>query len=309
MSNRHLARTIALQTLFEWDFHHRSKKLFELLEKNKKQFAPEFDDQDFTERLIKGVTKNLSEIDELIQKFAPEWPIDQITIVDRNILRIGTFELKYDYSMPPRVAINESIELAKAFGGESSYRFVNGVLGAIYKDAEESGELSKLYEGNPSKTTNDSNESREQPKEVSVGGVVFRKEGKAYHIALIKDAVGKWTFPKGKIGDTIENETIESALVRELKEEIGLTRRRVIEPVGSIDVTVHPPGKQPYPKRIYYYLVETDQPTLQSENSVTVQDARWFVFDEAERVLDYENSKSILRKAKEKIDNLSKNEP
>ncbi len=307
MSNRHLARTIALQTLFEWDFHHRSKKLFELLKKNQEQFAPEFDDQGFTEQLVKGVTKNLDKIDDLIQKFAPEWPIDQITIIDRNILRLGTFELKYDPTMPPRVAINEAIELAKAFGGESSYRFVNGVLGAIYRDAEASGDIcgdNSLKQRD--KNSTDVKQAVMEPQEISVGGVVYRKEGSKYYIALIKDAIDKWTFPKGKIGDNIKDETIESALTRELNEEIGLTNQKIIAPIGSIDVTVHPPGLPPYPKRIYYYLVETTQQHLRGEDSVTVKDARWFPSDEAMQVLSYENSKEILKDAIKKIDELNK---
>lgn len=290
MSNRHLARTIALQTLFEWDFHHRSKKLFDLLEKNKTQFAPEFDDEGFTEHLVKGVTKHLTDIDVLIQKFAPEWPLDQITVIDRNILRVGAFELKYDTTMPPRVAINEAIELAKAFGGESSYRFINGVLGAIYKDAEQSGELPVLQQETPP-------EPAPEPQEVSVGGIVYRAEAGQYHIALIKDAIDKWTFPKGKIGDTVEGETIEDALTRELNEEIGLTQQRIVAPAGTIDVTVHPPGKPPYPKRIYYYLVETTQTQLLPEHSKTVKDAQWFPYDEAVSILGYENTKSVLQEA------------
>ncbi|NQT49557.1 transcription antitermination factor NusB [Candidatus Kuenenbacteria bacterium] len=135
MSNRHLARTIALQTLFEWDFKGKKKKqLDELIEYNFQAFAPEFNDHSFTEKIVQGVIKNLKEIDGFVEKYAPEWPIDQITIVDRNILRIGIYELIFDLNIPSKVAINEAIETAKAFGGESSGKFVNGVLGSIYKD-------------------------------------------------------------------------------------------------------------------------------------------------------------------------------
>ncbi len=138
MSNRHLGRTLAMQTLYEWDFNN--KKLTDLTavaEANIEKFAPGFDDKDFTFSIIKGVLKHQAEINALITKYAPEWPLEQITVVDRNILRIGVYELKFVEDIPPKVAINEAIELAKTFGGESSGKFVNGVLGAIYKDMDD----------------------------------------------------------------------------------------------------------------------------------------------------------------------------
>ena len=135
MSNRHLARTIAMQTLFSWDFNGKQEKdLNDLIEQNFKQFAPKFNDHGFVKCIINGVIKHEVEIDKYITKYATEWPLDQITIVDRNILRIGVYELVFDQDIPSKVAINEAIEIAKTFGGESSGKFVNGVLGAIYKD-------------------------------------------------------------------------------------------------------------------------------------------------------------------------------
>ncbi len=135
MSNRHLARTIALQSLYQWDFNGREDNdLTELIKKNLQEFAPQFDDKGFIENLVNGVLKNQPEIDQLISKYAPEWPLEQITMVDRNVLRMGIYEMKFDEEIPEKVAINEAIELAKAFGGESSGKFVNGVLGSIYKD-------------------------------------------------------------------------------------------------------------------------------------------------------------------------------
>lgn len=134
MSNRHLARTVAMQTLYEWDFKERKQSLVELTRHNLKEFAPDFNDGGFSERIVKGVEQNQPDIDKVIERYAPEWPIHQITIVDRNILRIGVYELKFTKDIPPKVAINEAIELAKSFGGESSGRFVNGVLGAVFKD-------------------------------------------------------------------------------------------------------------------------------------------------------------------------------
>ncbi len=137
MSNRHLARTIVVQALYQWDFNGQVDNAIEIMKRDKEQFAPDFDDAGFIEHLINGVLENKESIDQLIVKFAPEWPLDQITTIDRNILRLGTFELRFDENIPAKVAINESIELAKTFGGESSGKFVNGVLGAIYKDGGE----------------------------------------------------------------------------------------------------------------------------------------------------------------------------
>jgi N utilization substance protein B len=134
MSNRHLARTIALQTLFAWDFNGKKNKNTEsIINDNFQNFAPNFDDGGFVSNLVKGVTDHLEEIDKSIVLYATEWPLDQITTIDRNILRLGIFELVYT-EIPPRVAINEAIEVAKSFGGDASGKFINGVLGAIYND-------------------------------------------------------------------------------------------------------------------------------------------------------------------------------
>lgn len=140
MSNRHLARTVAMQSLYEWDFKGKENNtLSGITEKNLKNLAPGLAEADFVTKLTSAIEKKLDEIDKTIQGYAPEWPIDQITVIDRNILRIGIYELTLDTSIPPKVAINEAIELAKSFGGASSGKFVNGVLGSIYKDMEEQG--------------------------------------------------------------------------------------------------------------------------------------------------------------------------
>lgn len=139
MSQRHLARTIALQVLAEWDFNKSVLQIKvdikKITQRNLKEIAPySFEGKKFSEKLIKGVFDNLSQIDTYIKKYAPQWPIKQITLVDRNILRIGIFELIFLKETPPKVAINEAIEVAKTFGGHTSGKFVNGVLGAIYED-------------------------------------------------------------------------------------------------------------------------------------------------------------------------------
>ena len=142
MANRHLSRTIAMQTLFAWDFNGQKKEnIDQVIEENFNNFAPQFNDHGFVKDTINGVLDNLEEIDNNIRKYATEWPLEQITIVDRNVMRIGIYELLYNEKIPPRVAINEAIEIAKAFGGESSGKFVNGVLGAIYNNMPEAEKI------------------------------------------------------------------------------------------------------------------------------------------------------------------------
>ena len=134
-----------MQTLFEWDFRgERSDLLGKIFDHNKAEFAPDFDDGNFAEELIKNVLEHRVDIDHYMVRFAPEWPIPQITIVDRTVLRIGIYELVFAKNIPAKVGINEAIELAKTFGGESSGRFVNGVLGAIYREMVEKGQVKEI---------------------------------------------------------------------------------------------------------------------------------------------------------------------
>ncbi len=128
-----------MQTLYLWDFDDKKGgDLTKILKVNIKEFAPNFDNEgkEFINQIIKGVKENIEKIDGYIAKYAPDWPINQITIVDRNILRIGIYELIFNKEIPEKVAINEAIEIAKAYGGEASGKFVNGVLGAIYNDLQ-----------------------------------------------------------------------------------------------------------------------------------------------------------------------------
>lgn len=140
MANRRLQRSIAMQSLFEWDFNGEKRdNILSIVDRNIKDLAVGIEETDLILNLVEGVLKNQHDIDELIEQCAPEWPLSQITVVDRNILRIGIHELLYgNYeSVPPKVAINESIELAKTFGGPNSSKFVNGVLGTIYREMGE----------------------------------------------------------------------------------------------------------------------------------------------------------------------------
>lgn len=139
MATRHLIRSIVLQSLYEWDFYDKKADLAQIMEDNLDEFGPGIDEPEFAWRLLKGVIDHLPQLDELIKTYANEWPLDQIAIVDRNILRIGLYELIYAdrNEVPPKVAINEAIEVAKNYSGQNSPRFINGVLGTIYKELEE----------------------------------------------------------------------------------------------------------------------------------------------------------------------------
>ncbi|MCA9376163.1 MAG: transcription antitermination factor NusB [Candidatus Doudnabacteria bacterium] len=135
MANRHLLRTITMQSLYEWDFYGRdTERLPEFAAKNLDEFARGAEEADYVANTLEGVLEHIEDIDEVITKSAPEWPLDQITMVDRNILRLGIYELVYNDDIPPKVAINEAINLGKTFGGKSSGRFINGVLGTVYRE-------------------------------------------------------------------------------------------------------------------------------------------------------------------------------
>jgi len=125
-----------MQSLYEWDFYGKKNDLTKIVEKNIKEFGAGLEDVSFIWQLTIGVIQNLAELDKIIEKAAPEWPIEQINIIDRNVLRIGLYELLYEKKeeVPSKVAINEAIELAKTFSGENSGKFVNGVLGTVYKE-------------------------------------------------------------------------------------------------------------------------------------------------------------------------------
>ena len=138
-SNRHLGRIVAMQTLYEFDFRGGEDGQIEIapiLERNLGEFRSSIDDTAFVEDVVTGVRTNQTAIDGIITPAAHEWPIDQIAKIDKAVLRIGVYELVIKRDVPPKVAINEAVELAKTFGGENSSKFVNGVLGTIYRNSD-----------------------------------------------------------------------------------------------------------------------------------------------------------------------------
>ncbi|MDD5710486.1 MAG: transcription antitermination factor NusB [Candidatus Colwellbacteria bacterium] len=139
MATRQLGRGIAIQSLYEWDFYGRKEDIEKIVVRNLEEFAPGFSEREFIESLTKGVTSKIDELDKIIEASAPDWPIEKLPIIDRNALRIGLYELLYAdrKEVPPRVAINEAIELAKTYGGQNSGKFINGVMGTVYREIGE----------------------------------------------------------------------------------------------------------------------------------------------------------------------------
>lgn len=154
-SNRHLGRIIALQTLYEYDFRSeagdKSLDIDEITARNIGRYSETVEDTEFIQRLIEGVVKTAAALDKELQPVAPEWPIEQIARMDRLVLRIGLWELKHESDVPPKVVINEAVELAKAFGGENSSKFINGVLGTLLKQETEAKAKPKKAKATPKK--------------------------------------------------------------------------------------------------------------------------------------------------------------
>ena len=269
MANRHLSRSIVLQSLFEWDFSSKNlNEAHEIFLRNIEEFAPGAGDMPFMENLMNGVLETRKDIDHIIEKAAPDWPIDKISVVDRNILRLGLYELLFaDRSqVPPKVAINEAIELSKTFGGDTSSKFVNGVLGAVYKELGEPGK------DQTSKAKNKNQTSSQVLNEYLGGAVVYAKDGEDVYLALVHDVFGRWTLSKGKIEP---DENVEVGTIRGIKEELGLYVK-LGEKLGENEYIAYHPEKGKIKKHVTYYLAESDFVDIDRENKGGLDDAKWF---------------------------------
>ena len=290
MANRHLSRSIVLQTLFEWDLNDLEKKSApEALKRNVEEFAPNKTDFAFMEKLLDGILQKQSELDLVIEKAAPDWPLDRISPVDRNILRLGLYELLFAdrAEVPSKVAINEAIELAKQFGGENSSRFINGVLGAVYKEM-----------GEPGKDEVGKKRKREVPFEempiLRLGGaVVYAKHNGEIYLALVHDIFGHWTLSKGKIED---NESLEEGAIREIKEEIGLDIE-IEEKLGDNEYVASKPDVGKHRKQVTYFLGKSEFKDLVLENKGGLDDAQWFKIQDILDLNFYEDILPIVTKA------------
>jgi N utilization substance protein B len=271
MANRHLARSVVLQTLFEWDFNgNNDNNTQDVLLRNIEEFAPGVSELAFMQMILRGVLEKRKEIDSIIEKAAPDWPLDKIAIVDRNILRMGLFELLFvDRSeVPAKVAINEAIELGKSFGGETSGKFVNGVLGAVYKELGEPGKEDE----SPKKKKDIPFE--EMPIEQKVGAVVFAESDGQIYFGLVHDVFGHWTLSKGGLQ---EGEDDEAGLKRVIKEEMNLDLKNVKLLLGETEYVANHPEKGKHRKQVRYYLVESDYGDIKLQEGKSGLDAaQWF---------------------------------
>lgn len=270
MANRHLSRSVVMQTLFEWDFNGKKNTDLEpILKRNCLEFAVDSGDDPFMHKLAEGVVKKYLDLDKIITKAAPDWPLDKIATIDRNILRIGLFELLFGdkLEVPPKVAINEAIELAKTYGGENSGKFINGVLGAVYKELGEPGKDQKTKSKRAEEIPFD-----ELPIERLVGAVVYAKRGDDLFLALVHDVFGRWTLSKGH---NKEGEADEDAIVRKVKEEIGID---VVskDKLGANEYVATYPEKGKVRKQVSYYLAEATYTDLKLGESGGLDDAKWF---------------------------------
>lgn len=292
MANRHLARSVVLQVLFERDAAGAGLSFEELVARLKSysdEFGARESDMPFMKQLLQTAIAKQKEIDTVIEKAAPEWPLEKIAQIDRNILRLGLTELLFAdrAEVPAKVAINEAIELAKNFGSAASGRFVNGVLGAVYVELGEPGK----NEGTARKQA-PSGGFGKMPVEQLAGAVVYAKnEGETY-LAFVHDIFGHWTISKGKIQ---EGETSETGTARAIKEELGLDVAIRAE-LGVNEYTANDPevkgGKKR--KRVTYFLAESPFSDLKLGSSGGLDDAQWFPLSQVGSLNFYDDTLKII---------------
>jgi transcription antitermination protein NusB len=295
MANRHIARSIVLQTLFELDFRDYSELEIpeEILLRDSDEFANDVVDISFVRNLLTNILSKKTEIDLVIEKAAPDWPLNKISIIDRNILRIGLYELLFAdcKEVPAKVAINEAIELSKNYGGEKSSKFVNGVLGSVYKE---------LGEPDKEATSKKKNKSildipyEQMPIEKLGGAVVYALNDGEYYLALVHDVFGYWTLTKGGL-DPDEKE-IEGTK-RGIKEEIGLDTD-IISEIGRNEYVANHPEKGKIRKQVLYFLAKADYKDLiLEEDNGGLDDVRWFKLTELQDLKTYGDILPFITKA------------
>lgn len=295
MANRHLSRSVVLQSLFEWDFRGRAVgSAKEIVARNVKEFAPGMGDFSFIEELMTSILGKQSDLDQVIEKAAPDWPIDKISVVDRNILRLGLYELLFAdrEQVPAKVAINEAIELAKTFGGENSGKFVNGVLGSVYKELGEPGK-----DATPKKKKKIVDVPYEEMPIQNLGGaVVYARnpaEGGAVYLAFVHDVFGHWTLSKGKIPTDVD---IRQGTVNKVKEEMGLDVV-IKEDLGNNEYIASDPELGKIRKQVHYFLAESAFDPIKLAEKPGLDDGRWFKLGDILELNFYNDILPIVTKA------------
>jgi N utilization substance protein B len=301
MANRHIARSIVLQSLFELDFRDYSEleSPEEILSRDAAEFANDVVDISFVRALLTGVLSKKNEIDLVIQKAAPDWPLDKISTIDRNILRIGLYELLFADSkeVPAKVAINEAIELSKNYGGEKSSKFVNGVLGSVYKEL---GEPDKDAVSKKKKKTIMDVPFEQIPIEKLGGAVVYAYDGTNYYLALVHDVFGYWTLSKGRL-ELGEDE--KQGTRREVKEEIGLDVE-VMDEIGRNEYIANHPEKGKLRKQVAYFLAKAPyQDLILEKDNGGLDEVRWFKLNELQNIKTYGDILPFITKAISLISN------
>lgn len=292
MANRHLSRSIVLQSLFEWDCRNRNdSETSSIIARNAKEFAPGMADISFMENLMKGILAKREDLNKIIEKAAPDWPIDKISPVDRNVLRVGLYELLFSdrSEVPAKVAINEAIELAKTFGGETSGRFVNGVLGAVYKELGEPGkDATPAKKKKPAEVPYD-----EMPIQHLGGAVVYAKKSDEIYLAFVHDIFGHWTLSKGKIAEGVDP---KDGTIAKVKEEIGLDVKIKLD-LGTNEYIANDPEIGKIRKQVHYYLAESDFSDLALAKKPGLDDAKWFKLADILELNFYNDILPIVTKA------------
>lgn len=295
MSHRHLSRSIVLQALYALDARSIDDgQISIILDQTIQDFGMGIDNLDFVSQLVNGILHKKKVIDEIIEKAAPQWPVENIPLIDRNVLRMGLYELLFGdrEQVPPKVAINEAIEMAKVFGGQNSSKFVNGVLGTVYREIGEPGKEQVTREKNKTEFT-------EIPTEQKGSALVYAYDPSGVlHIAMVHDVFGYWTLAKGGIE---ENESPEQGTVREVKEEIGIDT--VIEAkLGENEYIANHPVKGKIRKQVTYFLARSEFiPLTLTTDTGGLDDARWFPVTDIAELTMYEDITQIIMNGIEKI--------
>lgn len=287
-----------MQALFELDFNGFDESLVEpALDHILGEFGMGIDNPDFIRETTRNVVRKRSVLDEIIEKAAPDWPIEKISVTDRNILRLGLYELLFGdrEQVPPKVAINEAIELGKSFGGEKSGPFINGVLGAIYKEIGEPGkeQVSKK------KRVHVPLDPSQYPVEIKGGAIVFSKdEAGVVRFAMVHDVFGYWTLSKGGIDPALGE--IEGTK-KKVKEEIGIDID-IIEKLGENEYIAHHPENGPVRKHVLYFLARAAyEPLTLKENPGGLDEVKWFEMSEIGDLTMYDDVTQLMAMAIEKI--------
>jgi N utilization substance protein B len=262
----------------------------EIITRIAKEFAPGMGDFSFINELTTNILAKRSDLDKIIEKAAPDWPLDKISIIDRNVLRMGLYELLFAdrEEVPAKVAINEAIELAKSFGGENSGKFVNGVLGSVYKELGEPGKDSA-----PKKKKKIEDVPYEQMPIQNLGGaVVYAEHDGDIYMAFVHDIFGHWTLSKGKIpeGD------IREGTIAKVKEEMGIDVE-IREDLGNNEYIASDPELGKIRKQVHYFLAESKFDELHIAKKPGLDDAKWFRLADILELNFYNDIVPIVTKA------------